>query len=54
MIHGRVKSFQEKPAVEEALSTDINTGIYIFEPEIFDYIPSGVAFDIGGDLYCPN
>lgn len=47
---GRVKSFQEKPAVEEALSTDINTGIYIFEPEIFDYIPSGVPFDIGGDL----
>lgn len=47
---GRVKSFQEKPAVEEALSTDINTGIYIFEPEVFNYIPSGVEFDIGGDL----
>ena len=47
---GRVKSFQEKPTVEEALSTDINTGIYIFEPEIFDHIPSGVSFDIGGDL----
>lgn len=47
---GRVKSFQEKPKVEEALSTDINTGIYIFEPEIFDYIPSGVEYDIGGDL----
>lgn len=47
---GRVKSFQEKPAVEDALSTDINTGIYIFEPEIFDYIPPGVPFDIGGDL----
>ncbi|MEB3355278.1 MAG: nucleotidyltransferase family protein, partial [Synechococcales bacterium] len=30
---GRIKTFQEKPAVEEALSTDINTGIYIFEPE---------------------
>ena len=48
---GRIKSFQEKPAVEEALSTDINTGIYIFEPEIFDYIPSGCEFDIGGDLF---
>jgi mannose-1-phosphate guanylyltransferase len=48
---GRIKSFQEKPAVEEALSTDINTGIYIFEPEIFDYIPSGQEFDIGGDLF---
>jgi len=47
---GRVKSFQEKPAVEEALSTNINTGIYIFEPEVFKYIPSGQEFDIGGDL----
>ena len=48
---GKVKSFQEKPAVEEALSTDINTGIYIFEPEIFDYIPSKQEFDIGGELF---
>ena len=48
---GRIKAFQEKPSVEEALSTDINTGIYIFEPEIFDYIPSGVAFDIGSELF---
>jgi mannose-1-phosphate guanylyltransferase len=48
---GRIKSFQEKPSVEEALSTDINTGIYIFEPEIFDYIPSNCEFDIGGDLF---
>jgi mannose-1-phosphate guanylyltransferase len=48
---GRIKSFQEKPAVEEALSTDINTGIYIFEPEVFNYIPSGEQFDIGGDLF---
>ncbi|MEM8806708.1 MAG: NDP-sugar synthase [Cyanobacteria bacterium P01_G01_bin.38] len=49
--NGRIKSFQEKPSVEEALSTDINTGIYIFEPEVFKYIPSGQEFDIGGDLF---
>ncbi|MGV2830112.1 sugar phosphate nucleotidyltransferase [Myxosarcina sp. GI1(2024)] len=48
---GRIKSFQEKPAVEEALSTDINTGIYIFEPEIFDYIPPQKKYDIGGELF---
>ena len=48
---GRIKTFQEKPSVEEALSTDINTGIYIFEPEILDYIPPGQEFDIGGDLF---
>jgi len=48
---GRVKAFQEKPKVEEALSTDINTGIYIFEPEILDYIPSGEVYDIGSQLF---
>jgi mannose-1-phosphate guanylyltransferase len=50
---GRIKAFQEKPSVAEALSTNINTGIYIFEPEIFKYIPSGVEYDIGGQLF-PN
>jgi mannose-1-phosphate guanylyltransferase len=48
---GRIKAFQEKPSVEEALSTDINTGIYIFEPEIFNYIPSGEEYDIGSQLF---
>ncbi|MEH1852838.1 MAG: NDP-sugar synthase [Nostoc sp.] len=50
---GRVKAFQEKPSTEEALSTNINTGIYIFEPEVFNYIPSGVEYDIGSQLF-PN
>ena len=49
--NGRIKSFQEKPSVEEALSRDINTGIYIFEPEIFDFIPPNQEFDIGGELF---
>ncbi|HAN74478.1 MAG TPA: mannose-1-phosphate guanyltransferase [Planktothrix sp. UBA8407] len=48
---GRVRAFQEKPSVDEALSTDINTGIYIFEPEIFKYIPSGCEYDIGSELF---
>ncbi len=48
---GRIQTFQEKPSVEEALSNTINTGIYIFEPEILNYIPSGQEFDIGGDLF---
>ena len=47
----KIKSFQEKPSVEEALSTEINTGIYIFEPEIFDYIPPNREYDIGGELF---
>jgi mannose-1-phosphate guanylyltransferase len=48
---GRVQSFQEKPSVEEALSTDINTGIYIFEPEVIDYIPPNQEYDIGSELF---
>jgi mannose-1-phosphate guanylyltransferase len=48
---GKIQAFQEKPSIEEALSNDINTGIYIFEPEIFDYIPSGEEFDIGSQLF---
>ena len=48
---GRVRAFQEKPSVEEALSTNISTGIYIFEPEVLKYIPSGENFDIGGQLF---
>ncbi|MEM8777655.1 MAG: NDP-sugar synthase [Cyanobacteria bacterium P01_G01_bin.49] len=48
---GRIQAFQEKPSVEEALSTNINTGIYIFEPEIIDYIPSNQKYDIGGELF---
>lgn len=48
---GRVRSFQEKPKVEEALSNTINTGIYLFDPKIFDYIPSATEFDIGSQLF---
>lgn len=48
---GKVLSFQEKPAVDEAASDMINTGIYIFEPQVLDFIPSGEAFDIGADLF---
>lgn len=31
---GRITEFSEKPIIEH----DINTGIYIFEPEIFDFV----------------
>jgi mannose-1-phosphate guanylyltransferase len=48
---GRIQAFQEKPAIEAALSTNINTGIYIFEPEIFNHIPSHEEYDIGSQLF---
>ncbi len=47
---GQITSFQEKPSVEEAQSTQVNTGIYFFEPEVIDLIPSGVEYDIGSEL----
>jgi mannose-1-phosphate guanylyltransferase len=49
--NGRITRFQEKPKLEEALSNFISTGIYIFEPECIDLIPSGVEFDIGAQLF---
>lgn len=47
----RIVKFQEKPNPADAVSNLINTGIYIFEPDIFEYIPSGVEYDIGGQLF---
>lgn len=46
----RITEFQEKPSPEQAVSNLASTGIYIFEPEIFDYIPSNIPYDIGGQL----
>lgn len=40
---GRVTVFQEKPTREEAISTSINAGVYIFEKEILEHIPDGVV-----------
>lgn len=48
---GRITQFQEKPDAAVALSNFISTGIYIFEPEVIDLIPSGVTFDIGSQLF---
>lgn len=48
---GKIKAFQEKPKPEEALSLLANTGIYIFEPEIFKMIPSDTVFDFGKQLF---
>jgi mannose-1-phosphate guanylyltransferase len=47
----RITDFQEKPKPSQALSNVANTGIYIFEPEIFDYIPQGQVYDFGKQLF---
>lgn len=49
--NGQITSFQEKPSLSEALSNQVNTGIYIFEPEVIDLIPENINFDIGSDLF---
>lgn len=50
----RVVKFQEKPQPEDALSNWANTGVYFFEPEIYDYIPSleeAAIYDVASDLF---
>ena len=48
---GRIRQFQEKPKPTDAVSTLANTGIYIFEPDVLEHVPSGQTFDIGGQLF---
>lgn len=48
---GRIQRFIEKPSWGEAICNTINTGIYIIEPEILDYIPKNENFDFAKDLF---
>jgi mannose-1-phosphate guanylyltransferase/phosphomannomutase len=48
---GRITRFLEKPTWGEVFSDTVNTGIYILEPEVLDYIPAGKKFDFSKDLF---
>lgn len=48
---GRIEKFLEKPSWGEVFSDTINTGIYVIEPEILDYIPKHENFDFAKDLF---
>lgn len=48
---GRITGFQEKPRPEEALSDLGNCGIYVFDPEIFDYFPDRPFVDWAQDVF---
>ena len=48
---GYISEFQEKPSVHEAKSNFINTGIYIFDYRIFDYIPANTFYDFAKNVF---
>ena len=48
---GRIVDFQEKPAKGTERSNLVNTGVYVFEPSIFDRIPAGEFWDFGKNVF---
>ena len=48
---GKITRFIEKPTWSRVFSDLVNTGVYILEPEIFDYIPDEGMPDFGKDIF---
>ncbi|MBV8638875.1 MAG: mannose-1-phosphate guanyltransferase [Candidatus Eremiobacteraeota bacterium] len=48
---GQITRFMEKPSWGEVFSDTINTGIYVLEPEILDYMEAGKNYDFSKDLF---
>lgn len=48
---GNITQFLEKPSWGEVFSDTVNTGIYILEPEVLNYVPAGQKFDFSKDLF---
>jgi mannose-1-phosphate guanylyltransferase/phosphomannomutase len=48
---GKIERFLEKPGWSEVFSDTVNTGIYILEPEVFDYIDEDVNCDWSQDIF---
>ena len=48
---GRIRRFLEKPSWGEVFSDTVNTGIYILEPEVLDYIEPGKPSDFSQDVF---
>lgn len=49
--NGRIKRFLEKPSTSEIFSDTVNTGTYILEPEVLDYLPANQEADFSKDLF---
>lgn len=47
----QIKRFLEKPSTGEIFSDTVNTGIYILEPEVLDYLPVDQEADFSKDLF---
>lgn len=48
---GRIRRFLEKPSREEAFCHTINAGTYVFEPEVFPWIPPGINVSVERGLF---
>ncbi|NTW27803.1 MAG: NTP transferase domain-containing protein [Coriobacteriia bacterium] len=48
---GRVERFVEKPSWGQVFADTINTGIYVVEPWVLDFVPVGKSFDFSSDLF---
>jgi mannose-1-phosphate guanylyltransferase/phosphomannomutase len=48
---GSIERFLEKPTWGQVFSDTINTGIYVLEPEIFDYIDAGRPVDFSSEVF---
>jgi mannose-1-phosphate guanylyltransferase / phosphomannomutase len=48
---GRISRFLEKPSWGEVFSDTINTGIYVLEPEVFEYMEAGKNYDFSKDIF---
>ncbi|KJS22013.1 MAG: hypothetical protein VR72_07960 [Clostridiaceae bacterium BRH_c20a] len=48
---GEIIRFLEKPSWGEVFSDQINTGMYILEPEVLDYIPAKTFYDFSKNLF---
>jgi mannose-1-phosphate guanylyltransferase / phosphomannomutase len=48
---GKISKFLEKPTWSSIFSNTVNTGIYIFEPAVFKYIPKNKFYDFGHNLW---
>ena len=47
----KINRFLEKPSTSEIFSDTVNTGTYILEPEVLEYLPANEESDFSKDLF---